>query len=94
MKFDETIPDTITEWVGNAFCLHENIGMGLSDVARVTTFQLFFMSVRMPYSVIRGEVVNIDVVIFNYLPHCIAVSILYILENGAYCFVVCLYVSL
>ena len=74
MTYSETLPDTITEWVGNTICVNERTGLGVSDVARVTTFQPFFMSVRMPYSVIRGEVVNVDVVIFNYLPHCIAVS--------------------
>lgn len=74
MTFSERLPDTITEWVGNTVCLSESAGIGVSDISKVTTFQPFFMSVHLPYSVVRGEIISPDVVVFNYLPHCIAVS--------------------
>ena len=66
--------DTVTEWVGNSYCTNSDVGLGVSEVARITGFQAFFMSVKLPYAVIRGEIVNVDVLVFNFLPHCISVS--------------------
>ncbi|KAL4228109.1 Ovostatin-like [Mactra antiquata] len=75
LSVKEQIPDTITEWVGNSICLHGNNGLGISDVAKITSFQPFFVSVKLPYSVVRDELVNVEVMVFNYLPHCIAIQL-------------------
>jgi hypothetical protein len=76
MVISETIPDTITEWMGNTVCTNENTGLGVSEISKITTFQPFFINVKLPYSVIRGEILNVDVMVFNYLPHCTAVSVI------------------
>uniref|UniRef100_A0A670KHM3 Alpha-2-macroglobulin like 1 n=1 Tax=Podarcis muralis TaxID=64176 RepID=A0A670KHM3_PODMU len=68
-----TVPDTITEWEANAFCMNDNIGFGLSGVASLTAFQPFFVEPAMPYSTIRGEVFLFKGNVFNFLDDCIEV---------------------
>ena len=44
-------------------------GIGLSDnIPEVTIFLPFFLSVELPYSVKRNEVLIQDIFVFNYLP--------------------------
>jgi alpha-2-macroglobulin len=69
-----TIPDTITEWIGNTVCTHESDGVGVTEMTGVTAFKPFFVSLTLPYSAIRGEVLPIVVTVFNYLSDCITVS--------------------
>ena len=79
-KFAKAIPTphTITEWVGNALCTHPEVGVGLTDIVGVTTFQPFFLSLTLPYPAIRGEVVPVQVTVFNYLSEQMVVSTLII----------------
>ena len=69
-----TVPDTITEWVGNAVCLHDEYGLGVSAPASLIGFQPFFVSMNLPYSVIRTEKMPVAVTVSNYLSKCLAVS--------------------
>ena len=86
-----TIPDTITEWVGNSLCTHPVDGVGVTEMTGVTAFQPFFVSLTLPYSAIRGERLPILVTVFNYLENCITVNdlnindILFVL-NGLFFF--------
>ncbi|KAH8335883.1 hypothetical protein KR074_001015 [Drosophila pseudoananassae] len=68
-KWVKTIPDTITNWVVTGFSLHPEKGLGVTDdKVNIKTFQPFFVSVRLPYSVKRGEVISVPALVFNYLP--------------------------
>ncbi|KAL3843040.1 hypothetical protein ACJMK2_020997 [Sinanodonta woodiana] len=63
----QTVPDTITEWVANAFALNVNSGLGIAAMtANLTVFQNFFVNLQLPYSVVRGEEVVIQANVFNY----------------------------
>ncbi|XP_033150802.1 murinoglobulin-1 isoform X2 [Drosophila busckii] len=63
------IPDTITSWVLTAFALHPEKGLGVTnEQLNIKTFQPFFVSIRLPYSVKRGEVISVPALVFNYLP--------------------------
>ncbi|XP_050425560.1 CD109 antigen-like isoform X2 [Adelges cooleyi] len=63
-----TVPDTITSWVIMAFSVDSLYGLGLLNAPKkLRVFRPFFISVDLPYSVRRGEVVAIPVVVFNYL---------------------------
>ncbi|XP_070176474.1 alpha-2-macroglobulin-like protein 1 isoform X1 [Littorina saxatilis] len=66
-----TVPDTITQWVGNSLCINEKAGFGLSSVTSLTTFQPFFLSFNLPYNAVRGERLPITVTIYNYLDKCL-----------------------
>lgn len=66
-SFKAKMPDTITSWVLSAFSLNEGSGLGLSqNRPTVRVFRPFFIKLNLPYSIVRGETVNIQAVIFNY----------------------------
>ncbi|XP_072567855.1 alpha-2-macroglobulin-like isoform X2 [Paramormyrops kingsleyae] len=69
-----TIPDTITKWVAGAFCTSP-VGFGLAPSAQLTAYQPFFVSLTLPYSVVRGEVFTLKASVFSYLPRCIMVQV-------------------
>ncbi|KAK3579106.1 hypothetical protein CHS0354_022127 [Potamilus streckersoni] len=63
-----TVPDTITSWVASAFAVHPNSGFGVAEeTASLETFMPFFVSLQLPYSVVRGEKIILQANIFNYL---------------------------
>uniref|UniRef100_A0A1B0AER0 TEP1-F n=1 Tax=Glossina pallidipes TaxID=7398 RepID=A0A1B0AER0_GLOPL len=64
----QSIPDTITSWVISAFAVNEKTGLGMTEKPfKINVFQPFFVDVNLPYSVKRGEVIAIPVIIFNYM---------------------------
>lgn len=67
------VPDTITEWNANAFCVSET-GFGFSPLASLRVFQPFFVDLSLPYSVIQGETFSLKAIVFNYLKNCIQVN--------------------
>ncbi|KAM6093514.1 LOW QUALITY PROTEIN: alpha-2-macroglobulin-like protein 1 [Chlamydotis macqueenii] len=66
------VPDTITEWNANTFCVAET-GFGFSPLTTLRVFQPFFVDLSMPYSVIQGETFSLKATVFNYLKGCIQV---------------------
>uniref|UniRef100_A0A1A9W1S7 TEP1-F n=1 Tax=Glossina brevipalpis TaxID=37001 RepID=A0A1A9W1S7_9MUSC len=70
------IPDTITSWVITAFALNEKSGLAMTENPfKINVFQPFFIDVNLPYSVKRGEVIAIPVIIFNYMDEILDVVI-------------------
>uniref|UniRef100_A0A8K9X590 Alpha-2-macroglobulin-like n=1 Tax=Oncorhynchus mykiss TaxID=8022 RepID=A0A8K9X590_ONCMY len=69
-----TVPDTITTWETEVFCLAPS-GFGLAPLVELTVFQPFFLELTLPYSVIRGEHFELKATVFNYLSKCIMVSV-------------------
>jgi hypothetical protein len=61
------VPDTITSWVADAFAVSATQAMTIAHPTTLTVFQPFFVTINLPYSVIRGELVEITVTVFNYL---------------------------
>ncbi|XP_057327735.1 CD109 antigen-like isoform X1 [Microplitis mediator] len=62
------VPDSITSWVLTAFSVDSTYGLGLIDVPRkLKVFKPFFISLDLPYSVMRGEIVAVPIVVFNYM---------------------------
>ncbi|NWT96531.1 A2MG protein, partial [Urocynchramus pylzowi] len=66
------VPDTITEWNANSFCVADT-GFGFSPLTSLRVFQPFFVDVSLPYSVIQGETFRLKATVFNYLKDCIQV---------------------
>jgi hypothetical protein len=75
LKVPVTIPHTITEWIGNGYCIGAESGLGISAPFSIKAFQPFFVSFTLPYSMIRGEQVAVPVSVFNYLSECLQVSL-------------------
>ncbi|ROL50863.1 Alpha-2-macroglobulin-like protein 1 [Anabarilius grahami] len=69
-----TVPDTITTWETEAFCLSSK-GLGLAPPALLTVFQPFFLELSLPYSIVRGESFELKATVFNYLSKCIMVKV-------------------
>ncbi len=69
-----TVPDTITTWYASGFAVSDKTGLGVSQPAEIRGFKEVFLSMNLPYSVIRGEIVTLPIVIFNYMPDCLHVS--------------------
>ncbi|XP_045075715.1 LOW QUALITY PROTEIN: alpha-2-macroglobulin-like [Coregonus clupeaformis] len=69
-----TVPDTITTWETEAFCLAPG-GFGLAPPVEIIVFQPFFLELTLPYSIIRGEHFELKATVFNYLSKCIMVSV-------------------
>ncbi|XP_038068453.1 CD109 antigen-like isoform X2 [Patiria miniata] len=68
VRVSSTVPDTITSWVASAFSMSTQKGIGVADpTAKVKVFRPFFVSLTLPYSVIRGEKVVLQATVFNYL---------------------------
>uniref|UniRef100_A0A7N6BLX1 CD109 molecule n=1 Tax=Anabas testudineus TaxID=64144 RepID=A0A7N6BLX1_ANATE len=72
-----TVPDSITTWTATAFVMSEKLGLGVIEKP-LTVFQDFFLSLNLPTYVIRGEELLLEVVLFNYLPMHLEVSLLLI----------------
>ena len=68
-----TVPDTITQWIGSGFCISSTTGFGISEPFSVTAYKPFFADYNLPYSVIRGEELELQINIFNYLEKCLPV---------------------
>ncbi|XP_048039618.1 alpha-2-macroglobulin-like [Megalobrama amblycephala] len=73
-KVPLTVPDTITTWETEAFCLSSK-GLGLAPPAQLTVFQPFFLELSLPYSIIRGETFELKATVFSYLSSCIMVKV-------------------
>ncbi len=68
MSVSSTVPDTITSWVASAFAMSTQKGIGVAESpAKVKVFQPFFVSLTLPYSVIRGEKLVVKATVFNYM---------------------------
>ncbi|XP_073828057.1 CD109 antigen-like [Musca autumnalis] len=68
--FSKKIPDTITSWVITGFSINDQTGFCMTDDAtKIRVFQPFFLSTNLPYSIKRGEVITIPVVVFNYMEY-------------------------
>lgn len=61
------LPDSITSWSVSAFSLSESHGLALSEAQPlVRVFRPFFIRLQLPYSIMRGETIALQAVIFNY----------------------------
>ncbi|KAI1285562.1 Antigen -like protein [Halotydeus destructor] len=66
--FSSKAPDTITSWIISAFAMDPVTGLGIApSSAKVTVFRPFFIQLALPYSIVRGETVAIQAIVFNYM---------------------------
>ncbi|XP_039638752.1 CD109 antigen [Perca fluviatilis] len=82
------VPDSITTWTATAFVISENLGLGVVEMpAELTVFQDFFLSLNLPAYIIRGEELLLEILLFNYLPQDLEVTVI-VAESDAFEFVV------
>ncbi|KAG1664295.1 CD109 antigen [Nymphon striatum] len=67
VSIKRSLPSTMTSWIISAFAISPVNGLALApNSAKVTVFKAFFVKLVLPYSVIIGETVSVQAVIFNY----------------------------
>ncbi|XP_017029366.1 thioester-containing protein 1 allele S3-like [Drosophila kikkawai] len=75
------VPDTITSWVVTGFSLNPTSGIALTKTpSQIRVFQPFFVSTNLPYSVKRGEVIAVPVLVFNYLDKAVEAEV--VMDNS------------
>jgi CD109 antigen len=62
----EKVPDTITSWDVSAFALSESNGLGIAKPLKLYVMQGFFAKLNLPYSVRVGEILRVEVLVYNY----------------------------
>ncbi|XP_077579366.1 alpha-2-macroglobulin-like protein 1 [Stigmatopora nigra] len=81
---EKIVPDTITKWAAGAFCV-SSVGFGVAPNTGLIAFQPFFVSLTLPFSVVRGEAFTLKATVFNYLSKCIMVRVT-LTQSEAYTF--------
>lgn len=64
---DAVVPDTITSFIVSGFAVHPDHGLSIAVPRKITVFKEFFAKLYVPYSIRLGEVLKVDVSVFNYL---------------------------
>lgn len=86
--FKPKIPDSITTWILNAFGVNTKTGLSVAHTPyELTVFNNFFIKANLPYSVVRDEVVTINVLVYNYLGKHKTVQVTLHNELGEFLFV-------
>ncbi|XP_040205894.1 CD109 antigen-like [Rana temporaria] len=71
-----SVPDTMTSWLASAFVLSNTLGLGFTDKpAELQVYQDVSLTLNLPYSVIRGEIFILEVMLFNHLNKTIEVLV-------------------
>lgn len=66
-SISRAVPDSLTSYSISAFAIHPVDGLGITtSVSQITTYRPFFITMSLPYSVLMGEDLAIQVVVFNY----------------------------
>eukprot|EP00040_Diaphanoeca_grandis_P034519 m.214278 g.214278 ORF g.214278 m.214278 type:complete len:1577 (-) comp33172_c0_seq2:291-5021(-) len=65
-EFEFKVPDTMTSWSLDGFAVSSANGIGLADNIELTVFKKFFISMVLPYSVVRGETFELKIAVYNY----------------------------
>uniref|UniRef100_A0A803VV77 Anaphylatoxin-like domain-containing protein n=1 Tax=Ficedula albicollis TaxID=59894 RepID=A0A803VV77_FICAL len=69
------LKDSITTWEVLAVSLSPSKGLCVADPYEITVMKEFFIDLRLPYSVVRNEQVEIRAILYNYWLHDITVRV-------------------
>nr|XP_020475101.1 CD109 antigen-like [Monopterus albus] len=76
-EIELNVPDSITTWTATAFVMSENLGLGLVEwPAMLLVSQIFFVFLNLPASIIRGEVLLLEVFVFSHFPQDLEVMVI------------------
>lgn len=78
------LKDSITTWEVLAISLSQTKGLCVADPYEITVMKEFFIDLRLPYSVVRNEQVEIRAILYNYWTHDIKVRV-ELMHNPALC---------
>jgi CD109 antigen len=88
VSFCEDVPDSITSWIITGFSVSPEFGLGLTkSQTKLTVFRPFFVTTNLPYSIKRGEVTTLSILVFNYMDNDQTAEITLFNSNGEFEFV-------
>jgi hypothetical protein len=64
--YNKLLPDTITNWDLSAFALSKTNGLAIAKPQSLLVFSSFFVKLNLPYSIRVGEILKVEVLVFNY----------------------------
>jgi CD109 antigen len=67
-SLQKRVPDSITSWIVTGFSLDKENGLGISDPQSLIVRQNLFIKLNLPYSIRWGEILKVEVTVFNYVP--------------------------
>ncbi|XP_070230821.1 complement C3 [Bos mutus] len=70
-----TVPDSITTWQFVAVSIKTGQGLCVSDPFELTVMKPFFVDLKLPFSMIRNEQVQIQAVLYNFLQQSVKVRV-------------------
>uniref|UniRef100_A0A3B3WIX9 Anaphylatoxin-like domain-containing protein n=1 Tax=Poecilia mexicana TaxID=48701 RepID=A0A3B3WIX9_9TELE len=62
----EALPDTITTWQLTAVSMSKTHGLCVAKPLKIITWKPFFIDLRLPYSAVQGEQLEIRAILHNY----------------------------
>uniref|UniRef100_A0A3B3WK74 Anaphylatoxin-like domain-containing protein n=1 Tax=Poecilia mexicana TaxID=48701 RepID=A0A3B3WK74_9TELE len=71
----EALPDTITTWQLTAVSMSKTHGLCVAKPLKIITWKPFFIDLRLPYSAVQGEQLEIRAILHNYDDNPITVRI-------------------
>ena len=66
-SMDVEAPDTVTTWVGDAFCTSSEFGISVAKEQQLIVDQDFFIDMKLPFSIKRDELLPLNVTAFSKL---------------------------
>lgn len=70
-----TTPDVATSWIIDGFSLSSSHGLSLLESpTQLRAVKSFFVQMDLPHSVIKGEEVQIPVIVHNHMSTCVVVK--------------------
>ncbi|XP_074059430.1 venom factor-like [Macrotis lagotis] len=75
MTISVILPDSITTWQIMAVSLQKGKGICISEPLEIIARKSFFVDLKLPFSVVRNEQVQIQAVLHNYLKRPVRVSV-------------------
>ncbi|KPM04180.1 CD109 antigen-like protein [Sarcoptes scabiei] len=83
--YSDSIPDTITSWYISAFAIDSITGLGVAEKpTKINVFRPFFIKLSLPDTIIRGEYVIIQAVVFNYQKRAVEAEVSMLNEDGEF----------
>ncbi|KAF2347892.1 Alpha-2-macroglobulin N-terminal [Trinorchestia longiramus] len=88
ITWQEDVPKApLTSYTLTAFAIDDFEGLTMAEsMSEVVTQRRFFVSVRIPPTVIRGEAVAVEMVVFNYGPSNVTATVTLHNDEGAFLF--------
>jgi CD109 antigen len=75
------VPDTLTSWVISGYAVHPEFGIGVqSEPIKLVTVRPFFITLNVPYAIVKGEVLTVQVLVHSYFSQVVQAEVR--LENA------------